>query len=337
MADETEATGPGTGPGTGTGTGSGIDRGTDPSDAPPVRDYTVAADTTLSELLDRFADAGGFTATLVADGARILRRMRDDPDMAVVLAFPAAPVATGLRGVLARLVEAGFADAVVTTCGTLDHDVARGGEDYLHGAFELDDAALAEAGLHRLGNVLVPEEAYGPAVEAIVRPLLFDLWDDGVERLSGRDLCRRLGEGLPDGSILRACADRGVPVFVPGITDGAVGSQLWLFAQDHDLHLDLLDDEKALDDLVHGADRTGALIVGGGIAKHHTIWWAQFAGGLDAAVYVTTAPEWDGSLSGARLREGISWGKVRVDATQVTIPGEATVVLPLLAAAVLDG
>ena len=32
-------------------------------------------------------------------------------------------------------------------------------------------------------------------------------------------------------------------------------------------------------------------------------------GGLDSAVGITTAPEYDGSLSGARLREAISWGK----------------------------
>ena len=31
--------------------------------------------------------------------------------------------------------------------------------------------------------------------------------------------------------------------------------------------------------------------------------------GLDYAVYVTTAQEFDGSLSGAIAREAISWGK----------------------------
>ena len=44
------------------------------------------------------------------------------------------------------------------------------------------------------------------------------------------------------------------------------------------------------------------LMVSGGISKHHVIWWNQYRGGLDSAVYITTAPEHDGSLSGARLR-----------------------------------
>src|SRR5438067_6653658 len=80
---------------------------------------------------------------------------------------------------------------------------------------------------------------------------------------------------------------------------------------------------------------TQALMIGGGVSKHHTSWWNQFRGGLDYAVYITTAPEWDGSLSGARVREGISWGKVQENAKQVTIEGDATAILPILIAAAL--
>ncbi|MFW6197193.1 MAG: deoxyhypusine synthase family protein, partial [Thermoplasmatota archaeon] len=80
------------------------------------------------------------------------------------------------------------------------------------------------------------------------------------------------------------------------------------------------------------ADETGALMVGGGISKHHTIWWNQFRDGLDHAVYVTTAVEYDGSLSGARVREAVSWGKVREEADYITVEGDATVLLPLILA-----
>ena len=73
-------------------------------------------------------------------------------------------------------------------------------------------------------------------------------------------------------------------------------------------------------------------MVGGGISKHHVIWWNQYRGGLDSAVSITTASEHDGSLSGARLREAISWGKIRPEAPQVVVEGEASVILPLLGA-----
>ncbi|RLE77720.1 MAG: deoxyhypusine synthase, partial [Thermoprotei archaeon] len=50
----------------------------------------------------------------------------------------------------------------------------------------------------------------------------------------------------------------------------------------------------------------------------------------DYAIYITTAVEWDGSLSGARLKEAISWGKVKPSAKKVTIYGDATIILPLI-------
>jgi len=77
-------------------------------------------------------------------------------------------------------------------------------------------------------------------------------------------------------------------------------------------------------------------MIGGGISKHHTIWWAQFNKGLEYAVYITTAVEYDGSLSGAQTREAISWGKLKEKAKHITIEGEATVLLPLMIAAVFE-
>ncbi len=60
------------------------------------------------------------------------------------------------------------------------------------------------------------------------------------------------------------------------------------------------------------------------------IWWAQFKGGLDYAIYLTTAVEYDGSLSGARPHEAISWGKVKPSAKHVHVYCDATITLPLL-------
>ena len=115
------------------------------------------------------------------------------------------------------------------------------------------------------------------------------------------------------------------------MTDGSFGSQLWSFYEmNHDFKINLLEDEHKLSDIIFDAKKTGALMIGGGISKHHTIWWNQFRDGLNEAVYVTTAQEYDGSLSGAKLEEAITWKKVREDAKFVNIYGDATVILPLL-------
>ena len=305
-----------------------------------VEDIRIDDAPSLDTLVRRLEAAGGFSAREVARGVDVLARILADEEMTTFLSFPAAIVATGTRGVLATLIREGYVDAVITTCGTLDHDLARSFRPYYHGEWDLDDAALHRRHLYRLGNLVIPEANYGAIVERKMRGILRTLWKGGTRALSTRELARAIGRAIPAGersSLLRAAADRDVPVLVPGITDGAVGSQLWLFWQDHKaLSLDLLADEQLLSDLVFDARRTGAILLGGGISKHHTIWWNQFRDGLDAALYVTTAVEWDGSLSGARTREAVSWGKVKASARHTTVEGDVTVLLPLMVGAALE-
>jgi len=127
-----------------------------------------------------------------------------------------------------------------------------------------------------------------------------------------------------------------IPVYVPGIVDSSFGTSLFMYSQSHKFNIDLLKDQKELSDIIFDSEITGALIIGGGISKHHTIWWNQFKGGLDYVVYVTTAFEYDGSLSGAHIREAVSWGKVKPKAKKVTVYGDATIILPILLAAVYE-
>lgn len=54
--------------------------------------------------------------------------------------------------------------------------------------------------------------------------------------------------------------------------------------------------------------------------------------GADHAVYINTGVEYDASDSGATASEGISWGKLKIDANYVKIWCEATLVFPLLVA-----
>lgn len=305
----------------------------------PVCDLRLTRGTSAADLVEAMRLGGGFSAVKIADAADTLAGMRAS-GMTVLFSFPAAVVATGVRGVIRDIVKARAVDALITTCGTLDHDLARLWKEYYRGSFEMDDAELLERGIHRLGSVLVPEGSYGLLLEGKLQPLLGELYREkkvwGPREMIDAVAARLDHEPRAEESVLVQAHRNGIPVFVPGITDGAFGSQAWQFREKHrDFVLDVLQDERELSGLVFRSRGLGALIVGGGISKHHAIWWAQFREGLDAAVSITTAPEYDGSLSGARLREAISWGKLKPAAKQVTLEGDATVLLPLLWAAVL--
>ncbi|HEV2138238.1 MAG TPA: deoxyhypusine synthase [Nitrososphaerales archaeon] len=302
-----------------------------------VRDAHAIRSPDVVSIIDSMGKSGGFMAKNLFDVSTTLASMCSREGCTKFLSFPAAMVATGARGLLVDLVREGMVDAIVTTCGTLDHDIARTEADYYEGSFEMDDVELRNSGYHRLGNVLVPLENYGPLIERRMQELLKRVYAEGIRSITTEELCKRIGRDLAsNASLLYWAQKEGVPVFVPGITDGAVGSQLWLFAESHrDFKVDLFGDERRLSDISSEAKETGALVLGGGISKHHLIWWNLFRGGLDWACYVTTASEFDGSLSGASIREAVSWGKVKAKARQATLHAEATTVLPFIISYVL--
>jgi len=302
-----------------------------------VKDYKFTEEMSVNELMEQMEKAWGFTAGKAAVGVRILERMIKTPNCIKFLSFTGNLVATGTRGVFRELVKRKLVDVLITTCGTIDHDMARCWKNYYRGSFVMNDTKLHEEGINRLGNVLVPNDSYGIIIEQKMQTLLQDLWKEGKRELSASQLCSEIGKRCcNETSILYWAAKNNIPVYVPGITDGAVGYQTWMFSQDHDFRLNLLKDSGELNDLVFTAKKTGALIVGGGISKHHTIWWNQFKDGLDYVVYVSTADEWDGSLSGARPREAVSWGKISAQAKRIMLEGDASLILPLMTSALLS-
>ncbi|HDH41839.1 MAG TPA: deoxyhypusine synthase [Candidatus Altiarchaeales archaeon] len=303
----------------------------------PIKDIELGGD--IDELIEQMYNSGGFTAKKFALGIDILERMNRE-ECTKFLSFPACIIATGVRGVIREFLRKKLVDVVITTTGTLDHDLARIWRDYYHGSFEMDDRELHKKGISRLGNILIPNESYGIILERKLQPVIRAIHSRRKE-LSTHELIWEIGKRLEkeknkESSIVYWSWKNRIPVFIPGIMDGAVGSQLWFFWQGHrDLKIDLFLDEQRLSDIVFNSKKTGALIIGGGISKHHTLWWNQFRDGLDYTVCITTANEFDGSLSGARTREAISWGQVGERAKHVTIDGDATLILPFMSAALL--
>lgn len=164
----------------------------------------------------------------------------------------------------------------------------------------------------------------------------------------------RLGQRINDeSSIYYWAAKNKIPVFSPALTDGSLGDMMYFHShRNPGLVVDILSDLKRLNTMAVKALNSGVIIVGGGLIKHH-ICNANLMvspirkmkikkrlqhvhifqrNGADFSVFINTASEFDGSDSGARPDEAISWGKIKKDATPVKIYAEATLVLPLLVA-----
>jgi deoxyhypusine synthase len=303
----------------------------------PVKDVKINSDTTIEKIFEELSTSGGFEAVNLSTGLEILSEMIPDEKCVKFISFVGAVISTGLRGIIKDMIKNNWFNVAITTCGALDHDIARHYSHYKEGSFSMDDRELADQDIHRLGNVLVPMESYGPLIEEKMQEFLEEEYQKGTKEMSTADVCKMIGQHLGEDSFLHWAFKNNVDVVVPGIMDGAVGSQIWMFSQKHsDFKLNLLEDANLLSGIIFKAEKSGALMIGGGISKHHTLWWNQYREGLDYAFYITTAQEFDGSLSGALVREAISWGKVTQKARETTLHAEVTTILPFIYAALVS-
>jgi deoxyhypusine synthase len=90
------------------------------------------------------------------------------------------------------------------------------------------------------------------------------------------------------------------------------------------------------------AKKSLVIYVGGGTPKNfiqqtevtNLVHGRDVEGHSYAIQFVVDAPHW-GGLSGCTFEEAISWGKISVDSENVTVVCDATIALPIVAAAVM--
>src|SRR4030066_1117481 len=160
----------------------------------PIEDYAFHEDLTTDELIKQMEKAWGFTAGKTAVGVQILEKIVKTQGCVKFPSFTGNLVATGTRGVFRELVKRRPVDVIITTCGTLDHDMARCWRNYYRGSFVMNDSKLHEEGINRFGNVLVPNDSYGMIIEEKIQALLQDLWKEGKREISASQLVREIGK-----------------------------------------------------------------------------------------------------------------------------------------------
>ncbi|ANQ10641.1 Deoxyhypusine synthase [Plasmodium coatneyi] len=155
--------------------------------------------------------------------------------------------------------------------------------------------------------------------------------------LSPSEFINKLGEEINDeSSLIYWCHKNDIPVFCPGLTDGSLGDNLFFHNYGkkikNNLILDIVKDIKKINSLALNCKKSGIIILGGGLPKHHVCNANLMRNGADFAVYVNTANEYDGSDSGANTTEALSWGKIKAGHTNnhVKVFGDATILFPLM-------
>ncbi|XP_067216561.1 probable deoxyhypusine synthase [Linepithema humile] len=252
----------------------------------------------------------------------------------IFLGYTSNMVSSGIRETIRFLVQHKLVDCLVTTAGGVEEDFIKCLAPTYIGSFYLDDRQLRDKALNRTGNLLVPNNNYC-LFEDWLMPKLDAMLAEQKEKgalWTPSKMITRLGEEINhEDSIYYWAAKNKIPVFCPALTDGSLGDMMFFHSfKNPGLVLDINADLKRLNRIAMKAVKSGMVIVGGGVIKHHICNANLMRNGADYAVFINTSSEFDGSDSGARPEEAISWGKIRKDATPVKVCADATLLFPLL-------
>ncbi len=302
-----------------------------------IRGYDFNQGVDYDKLIDSFASTG-FQATHLAKAIELIKQMRKDK-CTIYLGYTSNMVTSGLRDVFRYLTEHKLVDIIVTTAGGVEEDIIKCIEPFILGDFEAPGADLRKRGINRTGNIFVPNSRYC-RFEDWLNPLLEKMAHE--QKLTSNiitpsEFVDRLGKEIDSKeSIYYWCHKNSIPVFCPALTDGSIGDMIYFFNFKHrDFKIDVVRDMKRLNDLTFDAKKTGLIILGSGVVKHHILNANMMRNGSDYAVYINNSQEFDGSDSGARPDEAVSWGKILPTARSVKVFGDVTILFPLIVAKAL--
>lgn len=266
---------------------------------------------------------------------------------------------------LAPAIRAGLIHGLSVTGANLEeslfrlvaHDSYRDFPDYRY-LTRADDTRILEAGMRRVTDTSIPEDEAFRAVEAIMVPM-WERASAAHERRFWHEYFYELIQAIPpaqhqgnaDACWLLAAAQAQLPIVVPGYEDSTFGNIFASYVKSGECsaaiaksgieYMAAFYDQYA--ELSQGAG-VGFFQIGGGIAGDFPICvvpsikhdlrqpaapWAYFCQISDS----TTSY---GSYSGATPNEKITWDKLTEDTPMFVIESDATIVAPLILAALLE-
>jgi deoxyhypusine synthase len=306
---------------------------------PEIKGYDFERKFDFDEFMDSFKNMG-IQATNLAMAVDIVNQMIAD-NTTIFLSCTSNMVSSGNREIIKFLVKHKMIHVLSISAGGVEEDIIKTLKPFVVGTFDIAGRTLFDKGVGRIGNIFAPFDRY-LYFEKFIQPLFDRIYAEQLNRKRpftatefihelGREIA---GEERHEDSILYWAAKNGIPVFCPALTDGSIGDLFHFQKQKRkDFYLDILGDHEKIINIALNAKKTGAILLGGGVSKHYVLNANIFREGLDYAVYITTAQEYDASDSGGNTQEAMSWAKIKINAPNVKVRAEASLVFPILVAA----
>ncbi len=303
----------------------------------PVKHIQLKRGLTVGALVSEMKECGVLGAGKIGKATEIVTEMFTDRDFTVFLTLAGPVVPGGMKHIIRDLIERGYVNVVVTTGSNMVHDMVEAlGHHHWIGTFLAEDQELKNKEIGRIGDIYIEQKAF-KKLEDWIYKTLESIPKTKRERISTSELLFEIGKRISDpGSILNIAAKKKVPIISPGLVDSIAGFHMWMYGQDKKLRIDPLLDTHRIVDIVYEAKKVGMIILGGGWPKHYALFANTFREGVDRAIQITMDRPEPGGLSGATLKEAISWGKVKPEGKEVTVICDATIAFPMIVAAALE-
>lgn len=297
----------------------------------------------LQTLLSSFQGMGGQGSQLfqATELLKKIIKLRSEPDPTkrpvVLLGYTSNMISCGIREVIRYLTKHNLVDAIVTTGGGIEEDFMKCFKDSFVIDYVVDDRKMRTEGKNRIGNMVVSNQSY-VQFEAWLTPLLGELsnrQNETGQLVGPSDIIAKMAENIKnEESVYHWCHVNNIPVFCPGITDGAVGDIVYFNRfKDDTFIIDLNSDLRKIVDIAKQGRPLATIVLGGGIVRYHVTNACKIGGGgLDYGIFVTSAPDYDCSNSGSLPEQEKTRGAAKKDAEMVMVNGEASVIFTMMMA-----
>jgi deoxyhypusine synthase len=335
----------------------------------PLESLDIRGVAGFADLLRRMSKTA-FGGRELGEAFEVFSAMAADPECTVVVTVSGAMTVAKMGRVLCEMIDASLAHVIVSTGAIMAHGLseATGGVHYQHDP-NVSDEQLYSWGYNRVYDTVEMEANLQRGQDLISQTVAG--WDSSRPMSSwelNREIGRRLLEQGQMPSILGCAYQRGVPVYVPALTDSEVGlsvsrdvlgrhnrsgaaadlEKFFAPVPSYNPFIDLHDYTRR----AMAAKRLGIFTIGGGVPRN----WAQQAGPFadtlnqrlgttlptprfHYAVRICPEPVHWGGLSGCTYAEGVSWGKfvAREQGGRLAeVHCDATIAWPLLVRAIIE-
>lgn len=313
---------------------------------PKIQGYNFEDSFNFKKFIESYQNMG-FQGSNLGMAFNILNKMIEEKKngkLSLWMSFTGNMISSGNREIIAYLVKNKLIDGITTTAASLEEDIIKCIKPFYLGGFGIKGEFLLDESIGRIGNILAPMDRY-LYFERFFNDFFKKLMKDFNGIPCTYEVAREMGKYVKkhkltkknhEKSFVYWAAKNKIPVFCPGITDGAMGDLITFFKRKNpEFAIDVTKDNLELTKILQNTPKAGCIILGGGIAKHFLLNSAIFREGFEHSIYITTANEFDGSDSGGNQEEAISWAKIKPNASRVKIVADATLIFPLLVAGII--